>query len=282
MKLLRIGEIGQEKPALIDDKNNYRDLSSIIKDLNPETLNFETLEKIKGTDLSKLPILESNLRIGACVSKPSKFIGIGLNFKDHAEEQNLPIPKEPIIFSKFTSCITGPNDPIIIPKGSNHTDWEVELGFVIGKKANNVSHDKALDHVLGFFLVNDVSERDFQKNRGLTWDKGKGFDTFGPIGPYILTKDELPDFQKLNMFLDVNGKRMQTGNTEQMIFDIKTLVSYMSSCMTLLPGDICCTGTPPGVGENMNPPIFLKGGEEVILGVDKLGQQKHKVVPYKD
>ena len=282
MKLLRIGEIGQEKPALIDDKNNYRDLSSIIKDLNPETLNFETLEKIKGTDLSKLPILESNLRIGACVSKPSKFIGIGLNFKDHAEEQNLPIPKEPIIFSKFTSCITGPNDPIIIPKGSNHTDWEVELGFVIGKKANNVSHDKALDHVLGFFLVNDVSERDFQKNRGLTWDKGKGFDTFGPIGPYILTKDELPDFQKLNMFLDVNGKRMQTGNTEQMIFDIKTLVSYMSSCMTLHPGDICCTGTPPGVGENMKPPIFLKGGEEVILGVDKLGQQKHKVVPYKD
>jgi 2-keto-4-pentenoate hydratase/2-oxohepta-3-ene-1,7-dioic acid hydratase in catechol pathway len=282
MKLLRIGNVGSEKPALIDNENKYRDLSSIIKDLNPDSLNFETLEKIKAIDISKLPVLDSNLRIGACVSKPSKFIGIGLNFKDHAEEQNLPIPKEPIIFSKFTSCITGPNDPIIVPKGSNHTDWEVELGFVIGKKAINVNVDNALDHVLGFFLVNDVSERDYQKNKGLTWDKGKGFDTFGPIGPYIITKDELPDFQKLNMFLDVNGKRMQTGNTEKMIFDVKTLVSYMSSCMSLHPGDICCTGTPPGVGENMKPPIFLRGGEEVTLGIDKLGQQKHQVVPYKD
>ena len=282
MRLLRIGETGSEKPALIDNENKYRDLSSIIKDLNPDTLNFETLDKIKTTDTSKLPVLDSNHRIGACVSKPSKFIGIGLNFKDHAEEQNLPIPKEPIIFSKFTSCITGPNDPIIVPKGSMHTDWEVELGFVIGKKAVNIGVDQALDHVLGFFLVNDVSERNFQKNKGLTWDKGKGFDTFGPIGPYIVTKDELTDFQKLNMFLDVNGKRMQTGNTEKMIFDVKTLVSYMSSCMSLHPGDICCTGTPPGVGENMKPPIFLKGGEEVILGIDKLGQQKHKVIPYKD
>ena len=282
MKLLRIGDFGHEKPALIDDENKYRDLSPIIKDLNPDTLNFETLEKIKSIEISKLPVLDSKLRIGACVSKPSKFIGIGLNFKDHAEEQNLPIPKEPIIFSKFTSCITGPNDPIIVPKGSNHTDWEVELGFVIGKKAVNVDVDKALDHVLGFFLVNDVSERDFQKNRGLTWDKGKGFDTFGPIGPYIVTRDELPDFQKLNMFLDVNGKRMQTGNTEKMIFNVQTLVSYMSSCMSLHPGDICCTGTPPGVGENMKPPIFLKGGEEVILGIDKLGQQNHKVLPYND
>jgi|TARA_Y100000389_G_scaffold156420_1_gene157278 2-keto-4-pentenoate hydratase/2-oxohepta-3-ene-1,7-dioic acid hydratase in catechol pathway len=282
MKLLRLGETGSEKPALIDNENKYRDLSSIIEDLNPDSLNFETLEKIKSIDVSKFPELDSNLRIGACVSNPSKFIGIGLNFKDHAEEQNLPIPKEPIIFSKFTSCITGPNDPIVIPKVSSHTDWEVELGFVIGKKAINVSVDKALDHVLGFFLVNDVSERNYQKNKGLTWDKGKGFDTFGPIGPYIVTKDELPDFQKLNMFLDVNGKRMQTGNTEQMIFDIKTLVSYMSSCMSLHPGDICCTGTPPGVGENMKPPYFLKGGEEVILGIDKLGQQTHQVVPYKD
>ncbi len=282
MKLLRIGEIGSEKPALIDNQNKYRDLSSIIKDLNPDTLNFETLDKIKNIDASKLSELNSNLRIGACVSAPSKFIGIGLNFKDHAEEQNLPIPKEPIIFSKFTSCITGPNDPIIVPKGSTHTDWEVELGFVIGKKAVNVSVEQALDHVLGFFLVNDVSERNYQKNKGLTWDKGKGFDTFGPIGPYIVTKDELPDFQKLNMFLDVNGKRMQTGNTEKMIFDVKTLVSYMSSCMSLHPGDICCTGTPPGVGENMKPPYFLKGGEEVVLGIDKLGQQKHQVVPYNE
>ena len=174
MKLLRLGNIGNERPAIIDQENNYRDLSSIIEDLNPDTLNFDTIEKIKNTDILNLPKLDANLRIGPCVLKPSKFIGIGLNFKDHAEEQNLPIPKEPIIFSKFTSCITGPNDPIIVPKESNHTDWEVELGFVIGKKTTNVSIEKALDHVLGFFLVNDVSERNFQKNRGLTWDKGKG------------------------------------------------------------------------------------------------------------
>ena len=282
MKLLRVGELGFEKPAILDNQNNFRDLSSIINDFIPDTLNFETLEKIKNIDINTLPKLNSNLRIGACISKPSKFIGIGLNFKDHAEEQNLPIPKEPIIFSKFTSCIIGPNDPIIVPKGSEHTDWEVELGFVIGKKAINVNVDNALDHVLGFFLVNDVSERNYQKNKGLTWDKGKGFDTFGPVGPYIVTKDELPDFQKLNMYLDVNGERMQTGNTEKMIFDVKNLVSYMSSCMSLHPGDICCTGTPPGVGENMKPPRFLKGGEEVVLGIDKLGQQKHQVFPYKE
>jgi 2-keto-4-pentenoate hydratase/2-oxohepta-3-ene-1,7-dioic acid hydratase in catechol pathway len=282
MKLCRIGNAGEEKPAIIDQDNNFRDLSSLVEDLNPSTLNFENLDKIQNSDILNLPKLDTNSRIGACVSKPSKFIGIGLNFKDHAEEQNLPIPKEPIIFSKFTSCVAGPNDPIIVPKGSNHTDWEVELGFVIGKKAINVSVDEAMNHVLGFFLVNDVSERNFQKNKGLTWDKGKGFDTFGPIGPYIITKDELPDYQNLNMFLDVDGKRMQTGNTEQMIFDIKTLVSYMSSCMSLHPGDICCTGTPPGVGENMKPPHFLKGGEEVTLGIDKLGEQKHTVIPYKD
>ncbi|MBC8304464.1 MAG: fumarylacetoacetate hydrolase family protein [Pelagibacterales bacterium] len=281
MKLCRAGKLGKEKPALIDDERNYRDLSSTIKDLNPSTLNFETLEKIKNLDIKKLPIMDKNLRIGACVSNPSKFIGIGLNFKDHALEQNLPIPNEPIIFSKFTNCIVGPNDDIIIPKNSTHTDWEVELGFVIGKRASYVSEEEAMNYVLGFFIVNDVSEREFQKNKGLTWDKGKGFDTFGPIGPYIVTKDELPDFQKLNMYLDVNGKRMQTGNTDQMIFNISQLVSYMSHCMTLIPGDICCTGTPPGVGENMKPSVFLKGGEEVALGIDKLGVQKHRVIPYK-
>ena len=277
MKLCRIGKKEKEKPALIDEENNYRDLSSIIKDLNRNTLNFEILEIIKKTKIDTLPILDKNERIGACVSNPPKFIGIGLNFKDHAIEQNLPIPKEPIIFSKFTNCISGPNDNIVVPKNSNHTDWEVELGFVIGKKTKYVSEKDALDHVLGFFLVNDVSERNFQKKKGPTWDKGKGIDTFGPIGPYIVTTDELPDFQNLNMYLDVDGKRMQTGNTDQMIFDIKQLVSYMSHCMTLMPGDICCTGTPPGVGENMKPPKFLKGDEEVVLGIDKLGVQKHKV-----
>ena len=280
MKLCRIGESGKEKPAIIDKNNNYKDLSSIIDDLNPETLNFETLKKIKGVDISKLPELNSKQRIGPCISKPSKFIGIGLNYKDHAEEQNLPIPKEPIIFSKFINCLSGPNDGIVIPKNSKHTDWEVELGFVIGKKALYVSEENALDYILGFFLVNDVSERHFQKNKGLTWDKGKGFDTFGPIGPYILTIDELPNFQNLNMYLDVNGKRMQTGNTKEMIFGIKALVSYMSHCMSLHPGDICCTGTPPGVGESMKPSCYLKKGDTVKLGIDKLGEQNHKVRSY--
>ena len=278
MKLLRIGNIGKEKPAIIDNDDNYRDLSTIIKDFNPTTLNFDTIKKISETDISSLSVLPKDSRIGACVKDPSKFIGIGLNFKDHALEQNLPIPKEPIIFSKFTNCVCGPNDDIQIPKGSNHTDWEVELGFVMGKKAKNVSEEEALDYVLGFTLVNDVSERDFQKNRGLTWDKGKGFDTFGPIGPYILTQDEIGDYQNLNMFLEVDGERMQTGNSKQMIFEIKKLVSYMSYCMTLFPGDICCTGTPPGVGENMKPPRFLKGNETIILGIDKLGTQTHKVI----
>lgn len=278
MKLCRIGELGKEKPAIIDSDGSYKDLSGVISDFNPESLNFETIEKIKKLNIKDLSTLDSNLRIGACVKNPSKFLGIGLNFKDHAKEQNLPIPKEPIIFSKFTNCIVGPNDIIEVPKNSNHTDWEVEIGFVVGKKAKYVDVNNALDYVLGFFLVTDVSEREFQKNKGLTWDKGKGFDTFGPIGPYILTKDEVKDYKNLNMFLDVNGERMQTGNTKDMIFDIEQLVSYMSHCMTLYPGDICCTGTPNGVGENMKPPKFLKGGEELTLGIDKLGKQKHKVV----
>jgi|TARA_Y100000992_G_scaffold153727_1_gene102539 2,4-diketo-3-deoxy-L-fuconate hydrolase len=278
MKLLRVGSAGKEKPVILDKEENYRDLSNVIQDFNPEYLNFETLNKINEIEIQDLPIISKNQRIGACVNNSSKFIGIGLNFKDHALEQNLPIPSEPIIFSKFTNCICGPNDDIQIPKNSSHTDWEVELGFVIGKKAKYVSEDNALDYVLGFFLVNDVSEREFQKKRGLTWDKGKGFDTFGPIGPFIFTKDEIPDFQNLNMHLDVNGERMQTGNTNQMIFDVKKLVSYMSHCMTLFPGDICCTGTPPGVGENMSPPRFLKGGDTVVLSIDKLGTQTHKVI----
>ena len=278
MKLCRIGESGKEKPAVIDKDGSYKDLSSVISDLNPENLNFETIENVKKLNIKDLPTLDKNSRIGACVKNPSKFLGIGLNFKDHATEQNLPIPKEPIIFSKFTNCIIGPNDNIEVPKNSNHTDWEVEIGFVIGKKAKYVDVKNALNYVLGFFLVTDVSEREFQKNKGLTWDKGKGFDTFGPIGPYILTKDEVKDYNNLNMFLDVNGERRQTGNTKDMIFNIEQLVSYMSYCMTLYPGDICCTGTPNGVGENMKPPRFLKGGEELVLGIDKLGQQKHKVI----
>ncbi len=278
MKLCRIGELGKEKPAIIDKDGSYKDLSGTISDLDPKTLNFETFEKLSKLNIKDLPTIDKNSRIGACVKNPSKFLGIGLNFKDHATEQNLPIPKEPIIFSKFTNCIVGPNDNIEVPKNSNHTDWEVEIGFVMGKKAKYVDVKNALDYVLGFFLVTDVSEREFQKNKGLTWDKGKGFDTFGQIGPYILTKDEVKDYNNLKMFLDVNGERMQTGNTKDMIFNIEQLVSYMSHCMTLYPGDICCTGTPNGVGENMKPPKFLKGGEELVLGIDKLGEQKHKVV----
>ena len=278
MKLCRIGEIGNEKPALIDDRGRYRDLSTIINDLDPKNINFDTLNKISKIQMDSLPEINSNERIGSCVANPNKFLGIGLNYKDHALEQNLPIPKEPIIFSKFTSCICGPNDDIELPKDSEHTDWEVELGFVIGKKAKYVSEKDALNYVFGFFLVNDVSERNFQKNRELTWDKGKGFDTFGPIGPYIVTLEDLPNFQNLNMDLEVNGQKMQNGNNNQMIFKIEELVSYMSNCMTLLPGDICCTGTPPGVGENMKPPRFLRKGDEISLSIEKLGNQFHKVI----
>ena len=278
MKLTRVGKKGKEVPVLINKKNEYKDLSSVIKDFDSETLNFETLKKLNELNPDNLPTISENTRVGPFIKNPSKYIGIGLNYKDHAIEQNLPIPKEPIIFSKFTNCITGPNDDIEIPKNSKKTDWEVELGFIIGKKAKNVNVKNALDYVLGFFLALDVSEREFQKNKGLTWDKGKGFDTFGPIGPYIITKDELPDYDNLNMFLHVDGNKMQVGNTSQMIFNVKKLVSYMSECMTLLPGDICCTGTPPGVGENMKPQKFLKGGEEILLGIDKLGNQRHKVV----
>jgi 2-keto-4-pentenoate hydratase/2-oxohepta-3-ene-1,7-dioic acid hydratase in catechol pathway len=280
MKLLRVGSLNNEKPATLDNEGNIKDLSSIIKDFIPETLNLDTLQMLKRVDLKSLPNLSKSQRIGACVKSPGKFIGIGLNFKDHAEEQNLPIPKEPLIFSKFTSCITGPNDDIIIPKESKHTDWEVELGFIIGKKATYINEDKALDHVFGFFLANDLSERNFQKNKGLTWDKGKGFDTFGPIGPHILTTDEITNFQNLDMFLDVNGKRMQTGNTKEMIFGIKALVSYMSHCMSLHPGDICCTGTPQGVGENKKPSVFLKAGDKIKLGIENLGEQNHIVCAY--
>ena len=278
MKLARVGNPGQERPTIIDKDNNYRDLSSIIKDFNPDSLNFDTIKKLKNINTKDLATIDNNQRIGACVSNPSKFIGIGLNFKDHAIEQNMPIPKEPIIFSKFTNSVSGPNDDIVIPKNSNHTDWEVELGFVIGKKCSYVSEKEAMNYVLGFFLVNDVSERNFQKNKGGSWDKGKGFDTFGPIGPYIVTTDEIDDVHNLNMYLDVDGERMQTGNTNQMIFNISQLVSYMSHCMTLFPGDICCTGTPPGVGENRKPSKFLMGDETVKLGIDNLGEQTHKVV----
>ena len=281
MKFLRLGKKNEERPAVIDIDGSFRDISSIIKDLSGDNLSDETLNKIKKENLSKLPEIPKDTRIGQCVSNPSKFIGIGLNYSDHAEEQNLPIPKEPIVFFKSTSCICGPYDEIIVPKNSKKTDWEVELGLVIGKKAQYIDEKDALKFIFGFFLVNDLTERSWQKERSGQWVKGKSADTFGPIGPFLITKDDLIDYQNLDMFLDVDNKRMQIGNTNKMIYKINFLVSYLSQFMTLNPGDIITTGTPPGVGENKKPPIFLNGGETIQLGITNLGIQKHKVISYK-
>ena len=278
MKLLRIGKLNQEKPAFIDADGITRDLSSIIQDLNAETINQNTLELINKTDLSKLPKLSENLRIGACVSNSQKFIGIGLNYTDHAEETGMTIPNEPIIFIKANSCISGPNDNVLLPKKSKKTDWEIELGIVIGKKAQYISEDKSFDHIFGYCIVNDISEREFQIERSGQWDKGKGCDTFGPIGPYLVTKDEINEVQNLSLELKLNGEIMQKGNTNKMIFDVKHLVSYLSHFMTLYPGDIITTGTPSGVGMGKKPQIFLKNGDEMMLKIDGLGFQKQKVV----
>jgi len=278
MKLLRIGKLNQEKPAFIDADGITRDLSSIIQDLNAETINQNTLELINKTDLSKLPKLSENLRIGACVSNSQKFIGIGLNYTDHAEETGMTIPNEPIIFIKANSCISGPNDNVLLPKKSKKTDWEIELGIVIGKKAQYISEDKSFEHIFGYCIVNDISEREFQIERSGQWDKGKGCDTFGPIGPYLVTKDEIKEVQNLNLELKLNGEIMQKGNTNKMIFDVKHLVSYLSHFMTLYPGDIITTGTPSGVGMAKKPQIFLKNGDEMVLKIDGLGFQNQKIV----
>ena len=276
MKFLRVGNIGSEKPALLDN-NTIRDLSSVIKDIDPTTIGDGLINTIKKLDISKLPKLDNNLRIGASVSNPSKFLGIGLNFLDHALEQNLEPPKEPIIFSKATTSVCGPNDDLIIPKNSQKTDWEVEIAFVIGKKGKNIPLQDAESYIFGYCLVCDFSEREWQKNRSGQWIKGKSSDTFGPVGPYIVTKDEFKDLYNLNMSLDVNGKRMQTGNTSKMIHKMNFLTSYASEFMTLMPGDIITTGTPPGVGDSMKPPTYLKRGDVVSLTIDQLGSQKHSV-----
>ena len=276
MKLLRVGNLGSEKPAILDN-NIIRDLSSIIKDIDQTTIGDNLINTIKRLDISKLPPLDNNLRIGACVSNPSKFLGIGLNFLDHALEQNLEVPKEPIIFSKSTTSVCGPNDDLIIPKNSQKTDWEVEIGFIIGKKGKNISLAEAESYIFGYCLVCDFSERDWQKNRSGQWIKGKSSDTFGPIGPYIVTKDEIKDVYNLSMSLDVDGKRMQTGNTSKMIHKMNFLTSYASEFMSLMPGDIITTGTPPGVGDSMKPPKYLKKGEVVTMSIDQLGSQKHSV-----
>ena len=278
MKLLRCGNKNNEKPAVLDKNGKIRDLSSKISDFNPETLNFKNLAKLQKIDLETLPKISNTTRIGSCITNPGKFIAIGLNYSDHAAETGAKIPTEPIVFMKATSCIVGPNDNVVIPKNSKKTDWEVEIAFVIGKETKYIKEEDAPKHIFGYCLVNDVSEREFQIEKLGQWVKGKSADTFGPIGPYLVTKDEIPDVQDLNLSLDVNGKRMQTGNTNNMIFNINYILSYLSNFMSLQAGDIVTTGTPPGVGMGMKPQVFLKSGDIMKLTIDHLGEQKQTVV----
>jgi 2,4-didehydro-3-deoxy-L-rhamnonate hydrolase len=281
MKLVRYGNPGKEKPGLIDAEGKLRDLSAVVKDIDAAQLGDAALAKLKKLKADKLPLVRGTPRMGCPVANVGKFIAIGLNYADHAAESNLPVPKEPIVFMKATSCIQGPNDPVMLPKGSVKSDWEVELGIVIGTRARYVSQKDALNFVAGYCTINDISEREYQIERGGTWDKGKGCDTFGPIGPWLVTRDEVPNVQKLGMWLDLNGKRVQTGSTKTMIFGAAKLVSYVSQFMTLLPGDVITTGTPPGVGLGMKPPLFLKKGDVMELGIEGLGTQRQVVVPFK-
>jgi 2,4-didehydro-3-deoxy-L-rhamnonate hydrolase len=281
MKLIRYGKPGKEQPGLIDADGKIRSLADVIIDWNGDTLDPKMLAKIAKIKTATLPLVKPKTRLGSPVVRPQKFIAIGLNYADHAAESNMAIPKEPVVFSKWTSCIQGPNDDIMLPKNSLKSDWEVELGIVIGTQARSVTKKAVLDHVAGYCLINDVSEREFQLERGQTWDKGKGFDTFGPIGPWLVTADEVGNAGKLGMWLDVNGARMQTGNTKTMIFDVATIVAYCSTLMTLEPGDIITTGTPPGVGMGKKPhPVYLKPGDVITLGIEKLGEQRQKVVKF--
>ena len=278
MKLLRVGEKGKEKPAILDSNGKIKDLSSVIYDLNPDNLNFETLKKLESVDKSSLPELSSTERIGSCIAKPGKFVAIGLNFSDHAAETGAEPPSEPIVFMKATSSINGPNDDIEIVSGSKKLDWEVELGIIIGKETKHISEHDSQSHILGYCLVNDISEREWQIEKMGQWVKGKSHDTYGPIGPYLVTKNEISDVNNLNMSLDVNGNRMQTGNTSTMIFNVNTIVSYLSKFMSLQPGDIITTGTPPGVGMGMKPQQFLKAGDKIRLSIENLGEQNSNVV----
>ena len=278
MKLIRVGQKGKEKPGILDKDGKIRDISTHVKDLNPENLNFENISKLQSADLSSLPELSSSDRIGSCITKPGKFVAIGLNYSDHAAETGADAPSEPIVFMKATSCIAGPNDDIEIVAGSKKLDWEVELGIVIGKETKHISENQAQDYILGYCLVNDVSEREWQIEKMGQWVKGKSHDTYGPIGPYLVTKDEIPNIDNLKMSLDVNGKRMQTGNTSTMIFNVNVIVSYLSKYMSLQAGDIITTGTPPGVGMGMKPQQFLKAGDTIKLSIEYLGEQNSKVV----
>ena len=278
MKFLRVGELNKEVPAILDKENKLRNLSDYIQDFEPKSLNFDTINEIRNIDLQSLPEIDSKVRIGSCITNPGNFFAIGLNYKDHAEETGAEAPKLPVVFNKSVHCLIGPNDNVVIPKNSKKLDHEVEIAMVIGKKAKGVKREDAQNFIFGYCICNDISERDWQKDKGGQWVKGKSGDTFGPLGPYLVTKDEIKDLNNLNLSLDVNGKRHQTGNTNLMIFDFNYLIEHLSSFITLMPGDIITTGTPPGVGLGMDPPQFLKDGDLMNLKVDFLGEQKCKVI----
>ncbi len=281
MKLLRYGTVGQEKPGLLDTDGRIRDLSGHIADITAAEMTPDAIGRLQAIEPTSLPLVDGTPRYGVPVNGIGKFIAIGLNYADHAAESNLPVPPEPIFFTKAISCLVGPDDDVMIPKDSKKTDWEVELGIIIGTTCRYVERANALDHVAGYVLVNDVSERAFQKELGTQWDKGKGCDTFGPVGPWLVTPDEVGDVQALDMFLDINGERMQTGNTRTMIFPVAECIAYVSRFVTLHPGDLLITGTPPGVGEGKKPnAIFLKPGDAIHLGVAKLGEQRQTVIPF--
>lgn len=279
MKLLRYGPQGQEKPGLLDAQGRLRDLSGQVADLAGEALGAESLARLRQLDPNSLPLVDGAPRLGPCVGRVGKFICIGLNYADHAAESGLDVPKEPVVFNKWTSAICGPNDAVQIPRDSTKTDWEVELGVVIGKAGRYIDEANALDHVAGYCVVNDVSEREWQIERGGTWDKGKGFDTFGPLGPWLVTADEVADPQNLDLWLEVDGHRYQNGNTRTMIFTVAQIIAYLSRCMSLQPGDVISTGTPPGVGMGVKPQsVYLKPGQEMRLGIQGLGEQHQRTV----
>ncbi len=281
MKLVRYGNVGKEKPGLIDGAGKLRDLSDVVADIDADTLRPRALARLAKLKPDSLRAVRGAPRLGPCVGRVGNFIAVGLNYADHAAESGMPVPKEPVLFSKATSCIVGPNDDVVIPRGSKKTDWEVELAIVIGSRASYVSEDQAMSHVAGYCVCNDVSEREFQLERSGQWVKGKSCPTFGPLGPWLVTPDEIKDVQALNMWLDVSGERMQTGSTATMVFGVRTLVSYISQFMILQPGDVITTGTPPGVGSGKKPPRFLKAGDTMSLGIDGLGQQAQRVVAWK-
>ena len=281
MKLVRFGAMGHEKPGMIDADGTIRDLSAHISDMNGATISPESLAKLKAIDPKSLPAVPAGTRFGSCVARPGNFIAVGLNYADHAAESNLPVPEQPILFNKAPNCVQGPDDVIVIPKGSEKTDWEVELAIVIGKTALYIEEKEALDYVAGFCVCNDISERAFQTERGGQWMKGKGSPTFGPLGPWLVTTDEVKDVQNLHMYLDLNGKRVQNGNTKTMVFGAAHIVAYISQFMQLDPGDVITTGTPPGVGMGMKPPVYLKAGDKMVVGIEGLGEQHQTVEAYK-